>query len=60
MFDLEDELSTEASQLKLPLSDYILRVLSVRRFLQNPPKIGLDFVAYGESVGVINSRPEYR
>ncbi len=56
--DLENELSSEASQLKLPLSEYILRVLSVRPFLQSPPKTGLDLVAYWESVGVINSRPD--
>ena len=55
--DLENELSAEASQLKLPLSEYILRVLSFRPFFQNPPKTGLDLVAYWESVGVINSRP---
>jgi len=56
--DLENELSAEASQLKLPLSEYILHVLSFRPFLQNPPKTGLDLVAYWESVGVIKSRPD--
>ncbi|WP_026734527.1 hypothetical protein [Fischerella sp. PCC 9605] len=56
--ELEQELSTEASQLKLPLAEYILRVLSFRPFLQNPPKTGLELVAYWESVGVINSRPD--
>lgn len=35
--ELERELAIEASQLKLPLSEYILRVLSFRPFLQNPP-----------------------
>ena len=54
--ELEDELSTEASQLRLPLAEYILRVLSFRLFLQNPPKTGVELVAYWESVGVINSR----
>ena len=54
--ELEDELSTEASQLRLPLAEYILRVLSFRPFLQNPPKTGVELVAYWESVGVINSR----
>ncbi len=44
--ELENELSAEASQLKLPLPEYILRVPSFRPFLQNPPKTGLDFVAY--------------
>ena len=56
--NLENELSAEASQLKLPLSEYILRVLSFRPFLQKPPKTGLDLVAYWGSVGVINSRPD--
>ena len=56
--ELEHELATEASQLKLPLSEYILRVLSFRSFLQNPPKTGVELVAYWESVGVIHSRPD--
>lgn len=56
--ELENELSAEASQLKLPLSEYILRVLSFRPFLQNPPKTGVELVAYWESVRVINSRPD--
>lgn len=56
--ELENELSTEASHLKLPLAEYILRVLSFRPFLQNPPKTGLELIAYWESVGVISSRPD--
>ena len=56
--DLENELSTEASQLKLPLSEYILRVLSFRPFLQNPPKTGIELVAYWESIGVVGSHPD--
>ena len=56
--ELEQELSVEASQLKLPLGEYILRVLSFRPFLQNPPKTGVDLVAYWESVGVIGSRSD--
>lgn len=55
--DLENELSTEASQLKLPLAEYILRVLSFRPFLQNPPKTGVELVTYWESVGVVGSQP---
>ncbi len=38
--ELENELSTEASQLNLPLSEYILRILSVRQVIANPPKTG--------------------
>jgi hypothetical protein len=56
--ELEHELTAEASQLQLPLSEYILRVLSFRPFLQNPPKTGLELVAYWESIGVIGSRPD--
>ena len=56
--ELEHELATEASQLKLPLSEYILRVLSFRPFLQNPPKTGVELVAYWESVGVVGSRAD--
>lgn len=56
--ELEQELSVEASQLKLPLGEYILRVLTFRPFLQNPPKTGVELVAYWESVGVVGSRPE--
>ena len=56
--DLENELSTEASQLRLSLTEYILRILSFRPFLQNPPKTGTELVAYWESTGVINSRPD--
>lgn len=56
--DLENELSTEASHLKLPLAEYILRVLTFRPFLQNPPKTGVELVAYWESVGVVGSRPD--
>ncbi len=36
--ELESELSTEASQLNLSLSEYILRILSIRQVLSNPPK----------------------
>jgi hypothetical protein len=56
--ELEHELTAEASQLQLPLSEYILRVLSFRPFLQNPPKTGLELVAYWESIEVIGSRPD--
>lgn len=56
--ELENELSTEASRLKLPLTEYILRVLSLRPSLQNPPKTGAELVAYWEQAGVIASRSD--
>jgi len=56
--ELENELSFEASQLKLPLTEYILRVLSFRPFLQNPPKTGAELITYWENIGVINSHSD--
>lgn len=56
--ELEKELHNEASQLNLTLSEYILRVLSVRQVLVNPPKTGAELVAYWQSEGVIDSRPD--
>lgn len=56
--ELENELSFEASQLQLPLTEYILRVLSLRPFLHNPPKTGAELITYWEDIGVINSRPD--
>ncbi len=43
---LESQLSTEAWRLNLPLSEYILRVLSIGQVLSNPPKTGAELVAY--------------
>ena len=56
--ELENKLSTEASQLDLPLTDYILQILSVRPVLNNSLKTGAELAAYWQSAGVINSRPE--
>ncbi|NEP14499.1 MAG: hypothetical protein F6K14_30745 [Symploca sp. SIO2C1] len=56
--ELEDQLYTEASRLKLPLTEYILRILSVRPFLENLPQTGAELVTYWENTGVINSRPD--
>ncbi|MCU0569356.1 MAG: hypothetical protein MUF49_22620 [Oculatellaceae cyanobacterium Prado106] len=56
--ELENELSSEASQLNLPLSEYILRILSTRKALDNPPKTGAELVAYWQNEGVIDSRSD--
>jgi hypothetical protein len=56
--DLERELSTEASQLDLPLPEYILQVLAVRPALSHPPQTGAELVAYWQATGVINSRSD--
>jgi hypothetical protein len=56
--ELESELSREASRLNLPLSEYILHILSTRQILSHSPKTGAELVAYWQSEGVINSRPD--
>jgi hypothetical protein len=56
--ELENQLHHEASKLNLSLSEYILRILSTRQVLENPPKNGTELVAYWESEGIINSRPD--
>ena len=56
--ELESELSTEASRLNLPLSGYILQVLSVRPILNESPKTGAELVAYWQAEAIINSRPD--
>ena len=56
--ELEKQLETEASQLNLPWSEYILQILLIRKVLSNPPKTGAEVVAYWQREGVINSRPD--
>ncbi|GCL36091.1 MAG: hypothetical protein ACKO9I_13045 [Sphaerospermopsis kisseleviana] len=56
--ELEKELHTEAEKLHLPLSEYILHILSTRKVADNLPKTGAELVAYWENEGVINSRPD--
>ena len=56
--ELENELHTEASQLNLPLSEYILRILFTRKSVENLPKTGAELVTYWENEGVINSCPD--
>lgn len=48
----------EAAELNLPLPEYILRLLSTRQILNNPPKTGAELVANLQSEGIINSRPD--
>ncbi len=56
--ELENALCIEAAELNLPLPEYILRLLSSRQILNNPPKTGAELVAYWQSEGIINSRPD--
>ncbi len=56
--ELEQELSIEAQQINLSLSEYILHLLSLRQVLNNTPKTGLELISYWQKEGLINSRPE--
>ncbi|CAD5925293.1 MULTISPECIES: hypothetical protein [Planktothrix] len=56
--ELEQKLSTEASQLNLSLSDYILRILLSEEIAKNLPKTGAELVNYWQNEGVINSCPD--
>jgi hypothetical protein len=56
--ELEAELAKEAAQIKLPLSEYIMHLLSVRQVFNHPPKSGRELIAYWQAVGVIGSRPD--
>lgn len=56
--DLEQELSNEAAQLGLPLSEYVLRLLVSRQMVDKPLLTGADLVAYWQKAGLIGSRKE--
>ena len=57
--ELENQLTTEASQLNIPLSEYILQVLSSRQILTYSPKNGSERVGGSwQREEVINSRPD--
>jgi hypothetical protein len=58
--ELEEELSLEAEKINLSLSEYVLRILSVRQVLNNPPKTGAELVNYWQNEGLINSHPEIK
>jgi hypothetical protein len=56
--DLETELAAEAEHLRLPLADYVLRVLAVGRFPNPMPRTGAELVAYWEREGLLGKRPD--
>lgn len=56
--ELEHKLNTEASQLNLSLSEYILQILLSGEILTYTPKTGAELVKYWQNQGVINSCPD--
>ncbi len=63
--ELESALSAEADRLNLSLSEYILRLLTTARPVDNMPTTGAELVTYWQNEGVIGTRsditdsPEY-
>lgn len=55
---LESALATEATQLGLSLTEYVLRLLSTRSLVGSLPSTGAELVAYWRREGVIGTRPE--
>jgi hypothetical protein len=56
--ELESELATEATQLGLSLTEYVLRLLSTRSFVGALPTTGAELVAYWQRKGAIGTRPD--
>ena len=56
--ELEKELSAEAHELGLSLSEYALRVLATGLVVGNKPKTGADLVAYWQAEALIGTRSE--
>lgn len=56
--ELETELAAEAARLRLPLSEYALRLLATRRLADPKPGNGAELVAYWRSAGLVGTRPE--
>jgi hypothetical protein len=54
--ELESALATEATQLGLSLTEYVLRLLSTRSLVGQPPTTGAELVAYWQREGVIGTR----
>jgi hypothetical protein len=56
--ELETELATEAERLRLPLAEYILRVLAAGRPPNPMPRTGAELVAYWEREGLLGTRTD--
>jgi hypothetical protein len=55
---LVSELTVEAQQIGLPLSDYVVSLLATGRTAGSVPKTGAELVAYWRERGLVGSRPD--
>ncbi|HYV37155.1 MAG TPA: hypothetical protein VE988_15725 [Gemmataceae bacterium] len=56
--ELATELAAEAAQLRLPVSEYALRLLASGRSTDPKPHSGAELVAYWQRAGLIGTRPD--
>ena len=56
--ELERALATEATELGLPLTDYVLSLLTNKALVGPLPTTGAELVAYWRREGVVGTRPE--
>lgn len=54
--ELEAALSVEAELLNIPLSEYILRLLTANRPAEKMPVTGAEVVTYWQNEGLIGTR----
>jgi hypothetical protein len=56
--ELESELAAEAARLRLPVSEYALRLLAVGRMAGPMPRNGAELLAYWQGADLVGTRPE--
>jgi len=56
--DLEAELAAEAAALRLPLPEYVVRVIAVGRPPNPMPRTGAEVLAYWEREGLLGTRTD--
>ncbi|HUY35162.1 MAG TPA: hypothetical protein VMV69_20625 [Pirellulales bacterium] len=56
--ELETQLAAEAAQLRLPISEYALRLLAVGRIQVPTPRSGAELLAYWQGAGLVGTRPD--
>jgi hypothetical protein len=56
--ELEAELAAEAARLKLPLTEYVLRLLAGGRTPSPAPRTGAELLAYWQSESLVGTRTD--
>ncbi len=56
--EIEEELLSEATNMGVPLSEYILQIVYSERPIRKRVKTGAELVAYWQSEGLIGARAD--